>query len=101
MTFVRREERKKRNTQQSGRRPGPTTTGGWLTDLHGVGGAVSEAPDGFVAAVGELEGGGKRDPAGEVAVARNGEGALERSDAWMHMCGRRWWSALILLKVSS
>lgn len=50
-------------------------------DLHGASGAVGEAPDGVVGAVGVLEGGGERDPAREVTVSGDGEGPLERADA--------------------
>lgn len=49
--------------------------------LHGVGSAVGEALYGVVAAVGVLEGCGEGDPAREVTVAGDGEGALERADA--------------------
>lgn len=49
--------------------------------LHGVGGAVGEAPYGVVGAVGVLEGCGEGDPAREVPVPGDGEGALERADA--------------------
>lgn len=63
--------------------------GGWAENwkpftfnyLHGVGGAVGEAPYGVVAAVGVLDGRGEGDPARKVTVSGDGEGALERADA--------------------
>lgn len=53
-----------------------------LGHLHGVGGAVGKAPNRIIGAVGVLERCCECDPPGEVAVAGDGEGSLERADAF-------------------